>query len=156
MTLFLKFYKYHNQNLTLIQGYVGKKKKKLVSLVLPLEQTLFKLMVTLESFHKFWISLTYPFDISLSLSLFIGLLAMALVAKRELVCFFLMMMIMAFSGACMAATYNVGDSAGWTIQIPVDYTKWSSSNNFHVGDKIGELPLFLSRLFGFGMCKTMS
>ena len=51
MTLFLKFYKYHNQNLTLIQGYVGKK-KKLVSLVLPLEQTLFKLMVTLESFHN--------------------------------------------------------------------------------------------------------
>ncbi|XP_030948100.1 mavicyanin-like isoform X2 [Quercus lobata] len=61
---------------------------------------------------------------------------MALVAKRELACFFLMMMIMAFSGACMAATYIVGDSAGWTIQIPVDYTKWSSTNNFHVGDKI--------------------
>nr|XP_023924585.1 mavicyanin-like isoform X2 [Quercus suber] len=61
---------------------------------------------------------------------------MALVAKRELVCFFLMMMIMTFSGACMAATYNVGDSAGWTIQIPVDYTKWSSTNNFHVDDKI--------------------
>ncbi|KAF3943710.1 hypothetical protein ACB098_10G077400 [Castanea mollissima] len=62
---------------------------------------------------------------------------MALAAKRELVCFFsMMMMIMAFSGACMAATYNVGDSAGWTIQVPVDYTKWSSTNNFHVGDKI--------------------
>ena len=98
-------------------------------------------MVTLESFHNFT-HLSFW-----SLSLFIGLLAMALVAKRELACFFLMMMIMAFSGACMAATYIVGDSAGWTIQIPVDYTKWSSTNNFHVGDKIGELPLFLSRLF---------
>lgn len=32
--------------------------------------------------------------------------------------------------------HKVGDSAGWTTLIPVDYAKWASSQNFHVRDSL--------------------
>ncbi|KAJ4710377.1 mavicyanin-like [Melia azedarach] len=39
-------------------------------------------------------------------------------------------------GFSFCAVHKVGDSAGWTLIGNVDYNKWSSSNNFHVGDTI--------------------
>ncbi|XP_022159180.1 mavicyanin-like [Momordica charantia] len=41
-----------------------------------------------------------------------------------------------FAVSVGAAVHKVGDSAGWTTLIPVDYAKWASSNNFHVGDSL--------------------
>ena len=40
-------------------------------------------------------------------------------------------------GISLGAVYKVGDSAGWSIMGNVDYNKWASTNNFHVGDVIG-------------------
>ncbi|XP_031256771.1 mavicyanin-like [Pistacia vera] len=39
-------------------------------------------------------------------------------------------------GVSLGAVYEVGDSAGWSTMGNVDYNKWASSKNFHVGDKI--------------------
>lgn len=51
--------------------------------------------------------------------------------------------IMALFGAAMAATYTVGDDAGWTIQGHIDYSKWAEGKQFHVGDTLGEfLPYY--------------
>ncbi|KAH9678670.1 hypothetical protein KPL71_025812 [Citrus sinensis] len=44
--------------------------------------------------------------------------------------------IMALFGAAMAATYTVGDDAGWTIQGHIDYSKWAEGKQFHVGDTL--------------------
>ncbi|KAJ0046894.1 hypothetical protein Pint_04128 [Pistacia integerrima] len=39
-------------------------------------------------------------------------------------------------GVSLGAVYRVGDSAGWTAMGNVDYEKWASTKNFHVGDVI--------------------
>ncbi|XP_044494495.1 mavicyanin-like [Mangifera indica] len=39
-------------------------------------------------------------------------------------------------GGSLGAVYKVGDSAGWTVVGNVDYNKWASTKNFHVGDVI--------------------
>ncbi|KAJ0045814.1 hypothetical protein Pint_04133 [Pistacia integerrima] len=39
-------------------------------------------------------------------------------------------------GVSLGAVYKVGDSAGWTAMGSVDYKKWASTKNFHVGDEI--------------------
>lgn len=46
-------------------------------------------------------------------------------------------------GLAMAATssaviYKVGDTSGWTILGNVNYTDWTSKQNFRVGDTIGK------------------
>jgi hypothetical protein len=51
-------------------------------------------------------------------------------------------------GLAMAATssavvYKVGDASGWTILGNVNYTDWTSKQNFRVGDTIGKC-LFIS------------
>lgn len=33
--------------------------------------------------------------------------------------------------------YKVGNSKGWSVMDKVDYKKWASTKNFHVGDVIG-------------------
>ncbi|XP_026410001.1 mavicyanin-like [Papaver somniferum] len=46
--------------------------------------------------------------------------------------FFLVAMMAAASS--MAATYRVGDTAGWSIMGDVDYNEWASSMTFYAGD----------------------
>ncbi|XP_026408614.1 mavicyanin-like [Papaver somniferum] len=48
--------------------------------------------------------------------------------------FFLVTMMAAASS--MAATYDVGDTAGWTIMGDVNYDEWASSKTFHAGDTL--------------------
>ncbi|KAM1625779.1 hypothetical protein ACFXTH_014124 [Malus domestica] len=47
--------------------------------------------------------------------------------------FFVMMVL---SGACLGDVYRVGDSDGWTSRGLVDYNKWASTKEFHVGDTL--------------------
>lgn len=44
---------------------------------------------------------------------------------------------MALFGASIAATYNIGDTAGWTTMGNIDYKKWAEGKEFHVGDTLG-------------------
>ncbi|ONH95631.1 hypothetical protein PRUPE_7G081300 [Prunus persica] len=44
--------------------------------------------------------------------------------------------MMAFSGAYSSSVYRVGDSDGWTSRGLVDYNKWASTKDFHVGDTL--------------------
>ena len=51
-------------------------------------------------------------------------------------------------GLAMAATssavvYKVGDASGWTILGNVNYTDWTSKQNFRVGDTIGKCFIFV-------------
>ncbi|MBA0610393.1 hypothetical protein Godav_011253 [Gossypium davidsonii] len=46
----------------------------------------------------------------------------------------LMFTIIAPSAICFGAVYRVGDASGWHPMF--NYTKWASSNKFHVGDTI--------------------
>ncbi|KAI3913702.1 hypothetical protein MKW98_011763 [Papaver atlanticum] len=48
--------------------------------------------------------------------------------------FFLVTMMAAASS--MAATYDVGDTKGWTIMGDVNYDEWASSKTFHAGDTL--------------------
>lgn len=41
-----------------------------------------------------------------------------------------------FTVSVSATVHKVGDSAGWTTLIPVDYAKWASSKQIHVGDSL--------------------
>lgn len=59
---------------------------------------------------------------------------MAFVKYDNFVAFLL---LTTFFGASLGAVYKVGDSAGWTVVGNVDYNKWASTKNFHVGDVIG-------------------
>lgn len=45
-------------------------------------------------------------------------------------------MLVSLVQVSLGAVHNVGDSAGWTIMGNVDYSKWASSKNFHVGDSL--------------------
>lgn len=45
-----------------------------------------------------------------------------------------------FTVSVSATVHKVGDSAGWTTLIPVDYAKWASSKQIHVGDSLRKLP----------------
>ncbi|CAN6586599.1 unnamed protein product [Malus baccata var. baccata] len=47
--------------------------------------------------------------------------------------FFVMMVL---SGVCLGDVYRVGDSDGWTSRGLVDYNKWASTKEFHVGDTL--------------------
>ncbi|XP_026400083.1 mavicyanin-like [Papaver somniferum] len=50
---------------------------------------------------------------------------------------FIVVMVAAFNvSSSMAATYDVGDTSGWTTMGNIDYNKWSSSKSIHVGDTI--------------------
>ncbi|KAI3831258.1 hypothetical protein MKX03_034044 [Papaver bracteatum] len=50
---------------------------------------------------------------------------------------FIVVMVAAFDvSSSMAATYDVGDTSGWTSMGNIDYDKWSSSKSIHVGDTI--------------------
>ncbi|CAL9026061.1 unnamed protein product [Prunus brigantina] len=44
--------------------------------------------------------------------------------------------MMVLCGACSGAVYRVGDSDGWTSRGLVDYNKWASPKDFHVGDTL--------------------
>ncbi|PQQ01464.1 mavicyanin-like [Prunus yedoensis var. nudiflora] len=44
--------------------------------------------------------------------------------------------MMVLCGACSGAVYRVGDSDGWTSRGLVDYNKWASTKDFHVGDTL--------------------
>ncbi|XWS46828.1 hypothetical protein CRYUN_Cryun14cG0101700 [Craigia yunnanensis] len=74
-------------------------------------------------------------------------------AKRT-VGFFLMR---AFFGVSLGAVHKVGDPTGWTSIGKIDYSKWASTQSFHVGDSLRKLShrsssvsLFLpSWLYGF-------
>ncbi|KAL5792928.1 hypothetical protein ACOSP7_001522 [Xanthoceras sorbifolium] len=58
-------------------------------------------------------------------------------ALVKIVVIFLMMIISLFGvSMAMAAVYNVGDAAGWTIMGGVDYRKWADHKDFHVGDTL--------------------
>lgn len=54
----------------------------------------------------------------------------------------LVFLTIALFGASMAAHHKIGDSAGWTAAGTVDYAKWASSNNFQVGDQLGQILSF--------------
>lgn len=45
--------------------------------------------------------------------------------------------IIALFGAAMAASYDVGDTAGWTTKDMPDYKKWADDKDFKVGDTLG-------------------
>ncbi|XP_021812812.1 mavicyanin-like [Prunus avium] len=47
--------------------------------------------------------------------------------------FFVMMV---FSGAYSSSVYRVGDFDGWISRGLVDYNKWTSTKDFHVGDTL--------------------
>lgn len=49
----------------------------------------------------------------------------------------LMFTIIAPFAICFGAVYRVGDASGWHPMF--NYTKWASSNKFHVGDTIRKL-----------------
>ncbi|KAH7577541.1 hypothetical protein JRO89_XS01G0264700 [Xanthoceras sorbifolium] len=58
-------------------------------------------------------------------------------ALAKIAVIFLMMIISLFGvSMAMAAVYNVGDAAGWTIMGGVDYRKWADHKDFHVGDTL--------------------
>ncbi|XP_044478916.1 mavicyanin-like [Mangifera indica] len=44
--------------------------------------------------------------------------------------------IIALFGAAMAASYDVGDTAGWTTKDMPDYKKWADDKDFKVGDTL--------------------
>ncbi|KAH7577546.1 hypothetical protein JRO89_XS01G0265200 [Xanthoceras sorbifolium] len=46
------------------------------------------------------------------------------------------LLITALFRVSLCAVHKVGDSAGWTTIGNVDYKKWASAKNFHVGDVI--------------------
>lgn len=50
---------------------------------------------------------------------------------------------MALFGATIAANHKIGDVAGWTAAGTVDYANWASTNNFQVGDRLGQIPSFI-------------
>ncbi|KAI3902057.1 hypothetical protein MKW98_013731 [Papaver atlanticum] len=63
---------------------------------------------------------------------------------------FIVVMVAALDvSSSMAATYDVGDTSGWTSMGNIDYNKWSSSKSIHVGDTIrkfclqSKIPQFL-------------
>ncbi|XWS19114.1 hypothetical protein CRYUN_Cryun32bG0103800 [Craigia yunnanensis] len=54
-------------------------------------------------------------------------------AKRAVL--FLMIIMVGICGLSMAAVYNVGDSAGWTVLGGgLDYQDWAATKKFFVGD----------------------
>ncbi|XP_019452859.1 PREDICTED: mavicyanin-like [Lupinus angustifolius] len=53
-------------------------------------------------------------------------------ARRVMVV--LLIVMMAAVQVSYAAVYKVGDSAGWTTLAHIDYTNWSATKNFQVGD----------------------
>ncbi|GLU07543.1 hypothetical protein SLE2022_244980 [Rubroshorea leprosula] len=53
-------------------------------------------------------------------------------AKKTMLFF----LLLALFGVSLGAVYKVGDSAGWTSIGNIDYKKWASSHNFHVGDSL--------------------
>lgn len=65
-------------------------------------------------------------------------------------CFIFMMVALQINGAA-AATYQVGDSLGWTVPPNTSfYTNWSSSKNFQIGDSAGKHSFYyLFSLFYF-------
>ena len=54
-----------------------------------------------------------------------------------------MMIMVGLCGLSMAAVYNVGDSAGWTILgNGLNYQDWAATKKFFAGDTLGQPPLF--------------
>ncbi|XVF72405.1 hypothetical protein PTKIN_Ptkin12aG0118900 [Pterospermum kingtungense] len=53
-------------------------------------------------------------------------------ARRIMAC----LLVLAFFGVSLGAVHKVGDSTGWTSLGNIDYTKWASTNTFHVGDSL--------------------
>ncbi|XWS76399.1 hypothetical protein CRYUN_Cryun01aG0172900 [Craigia yunnanensis] len=54
-------------------------------------------------------------------------------SAKRIVAFLLML---AFFGVSIGAVYKVGDSTGWTSLGNIDYSKWASTQTFHVGDSL--------------------
>ncbi|KAL9457055.1 hypothetical protein AB3S75_006149 [Citrus x aurantiifolia] len=52
---------------------------------------------------------------------------------KKILAFLLMATVV---GVSLGAVHKVGDSAGWTTLGNIDYNRWASSKNFHVGDTI--------------------
>ncbi|KAG8477715.1 hypothetical protein CXB51_027703 [Gossypium anomalum] len=46
------------------------------------------------------------------------------------------LLMLAFVGVSLGAVHKVGDSTGWTSLGNIDYLKWASTKNFHVGDSL--------------------
>uniref|UniRef100_A0A2N9H0V7 Phytocyanin domain-containing protein n=1 Tax=Fagus sylvatica TaxID=28930 RepID=A0A2N9H0V7_FAGSY len=57
---------------------------------------------------------------------------------KSAVIFFLVMMGLCVVSNSMALVYKVGDNDGWSSLGHVDYAKWASTKNFHVGDALRE------------------
>ncbi|GMY16679.1 blue copper protein [Fagus crenata] len=55
---------------------------------------------------------------------------------KSAVIFFLVMMGLCVVSNSMALVYKVGDNDGWSSLGHVDYAKWASTKNFHVGDAL--------------------
>ena len=58
---------------------------------------------------------------------------------KSAVIFFLVMMGLCVVSNSMALVYKVGDNEGWSSLGHVDYAKWASTKNFHVGDALLKL-----------------
>ena len=65
---------------------------------------------------------------------------------KSAVIFFLVMMGLCVVSNSMALVYKVGDNDGWSSLGHVDYAKWASTKNFHVGDALRKLlnPLIIA------------
>ncbi|OVA05477.1 Plastocyanin-like [Macleaya cordata] len=61
---------------------------------------------------------------------------MAFVERSALMIMLFFIVMALLNVSSMAAVYKVGDSAGWTLKVPVDYKKWAASKTFYVGDTI--------------------
>uniref|UniRef100_A0A2N9H0S0 Phytocyanin domain-containing protein n=1 Tax=Fagus sylvatica TaxID=28930 RepID=A0A2N9H0S0_FAGSY len=57
-------------------------------------------------------------------------------AKSAVIFLFLVMMGLCVVSNSMALVYKVGDNEGWSSLGHVDYAKWASTKNFHVGDAL--------------------
>lgn len=75
-----------------------------------------------------------------------------MVMEKKMVAMVMFMVVSLFLGCCDVAgtVYKVGDEDGWTVKP--NYTYWTSTKNFEVGDTICNLLLLLSTeifLFSF-------
>lgn len=55
----------------------------------------------------------------------------------------LMMLTLVLFRAATASNHEIGGGAGWTAAGTVDYTNCASTNNFQVGDRLGQILYFI-------------
>lgn len=61
-------------------------------------------------------------------------------AKLNMMMFLILATVALFQSSSLAATYEVGDSLGWTIPPggSVAYSTWAANKTFKVGDILGK------------------